>query len=75
MVSGPRSSFMGLAEELDRRPFYRAEPPQGYSPILVIKYAKKVDDRVGATKLIIKLKLKVVERYNFASASFGSVEG
>ena len=31
-------------------------------PILVIKYAKKVDKRVGATELIIKRKPKVVER-------------
>ena len=31
-------------------------------PILVIKYAYKVDDRVGATELIIKLKPKVAER-------------
>ena len=44
-------------------------------PILVIKYAYKVDDRVGATNLIIKLKPKIVERYKFVSASFGSVEG
>ena len=39
----------------------------------MIKHAKEVDDRVGATELIIKLKPKVVERWNFASASFGSV--
>ena len=31
-------------------------------PILLIKYALKVDDRVGATKLIIELKAKIVER-------------
>ena len=30
-------------------------------PILVIKYALKVDNRVGATELIIKRKPKVVE--------------
>ena len=36
---------------------------------------KSTDDRVGATELIIKLKPKVVERYKFAGASFGSVEG
>ena len=35
----------------------------------------KVDDWVGATELIIKLKPKVVERLNFASAFFESVEG
>ena len=31
-------------------------------PILMIKYAYKVDDRIGATELIIKLKPKLVER-------------
>ena len=31
-------------------------------PILVIKYAQKVDDRVRATELTIKLKPKIVER-------------
>ena len=30
--------------------------------ILVIKYTYKVDDRIGATELIIKLKPKLVER-------------
>ena len=30
-------------------------------PILVIKYASKVDDRVGATELNIKLEPKDVE--------------
>ena len=30
--------------------------------ILVIIYGQKVDNRVGATELIIKLKPKVVER-------------
>ena len=44
-------------------------------PILVIKYEGKVDFQVGATELIIKRKPKVVERKNFAGASFGSVEG
>ena len=31
-------------------------------PILVITYAQEVDDRVGATELIIKLNPKAVER-------------
>ena len=31
-------------------------------PILVIKYVEKVDDRIGATELIIKLKPEVVEK-------------
>ena len=31
-------------------------------PILVIKYALKVDSRAGATELIIKRKPKVIER-------------
>ena len=32
-------------------------------PVLVVKYAQKVEDRVGATELIIKLKPKVIERF------------
>ena len=42
---------------------YSSIPPLRLQfPILVIKYAYKVDDPVGATELTIKLKPNVVER-------------
>ena len=36
---------------------------------------QKVDDRVGATDLIIKLTPKVAEKLNFSGASYESTEG
>ena len=42
--------------------YFTNDPLRLRFPILVIKYAKKVDNRVGATERNIKRKPKVVER-------------